>query len=129
MDSIANALNKIKMANLSGRENVEVPASKLLKAIVDLLKREGYIRNYRVLKAVGPGGVIRVYLRYEDKKSILTTLKKVSRPGLRVYRKKKDIPLIRAGLGTVILTTSRGIMTDRQAREVGVGGEVLCYMW
>ena len=128
MDTIANALNKIKIASQKGAEKVEVPAGTLLIKIVTLLKEEGYIRNFRIIKGLGLG-TIRIYLRYEEKKPILTVLKRVSKPGLRIYRRKSNLPIIRGGLGTTILTTSKGIMTDRQAREVGVGGEILCYVW
>ena len=128
MDTIANALNKIKIASQNGVENVEVPASKMLLRVVDLLKQEGYIRNHRTLKGLGLG-TIRVYLRYEEKKPILTALKRISKPGLRIYRSKEKLPVVRGGLGMAILTTPKGIMTDRQAREAGVGGEILCYVW
>ena len=128
MDPIANALNKIKIASQNGKESVEIPASKLLIKVVDLLKQEGYIRNHRILKGIGLG-TLRLYLRYEEKKPILTALKRISKPGLRIYRSKEKLPVVRGGLGTAILTTSRGIMTDRQAREAGVGGEILCYVW
>lgn len=128
MDSIANALNKIKIASQNGQEKVEIPASKLLVEIIKLLKQEGYLLNYRVIKGLGMG-VIRVYLRYQDKKPIITVLKRVSKPGLRIYKRKERLPLVRGGLGTAIITTSKGVMTDSQARADGVGGEVLCYVW
>src|SRR3989338_6219343 len=115
------------MASQNGKESVEIPASKLLIKVVDLLKQEGYIRNHRILKGIGLG-TLRLYLRYEEKKPILTALKRISKPGLRIYRSKEKLPVVRGGLGTAILTTSRGIMTDRQAREAGVGGEILCYV-
>lgn len=130
MDTIANALNTIKIGSQNGAEKVEMPASKMLLRIVELLKKEGYIRNYRQVRTKETGaGTLRVYLRYEAKKPILTYVKRVSKPGLRVYRRKSQIPVIRGGLGTAILTTSRGVMTDQQAREAGLGGEVLCYVW
>ncbi|MBI1976176.1 MAG: 30S ribosomal protein S8 [Candidatus Omnitrophica bacterium] len=128
MDTIANALNKIKIASQNREEKVEVLASKLLLKIVELLKQEGYIRNYRMVKGLGMGSV-RVYLRYENKKPVITVLKRVSKPGLRVYRAKDRLPLIRGGLGTSILTTSKGVMTNKQAQESKVGGEILCYIW
>ena len=127
-DTIANALNKVKIASQLGKEKVDLPASKLLLRIVQLLKEERYIKNYRQVQGIGMGN-IRIYLQYENKQSLITGMKRVSKPGLRIYRDKTKIPIVRGGLGTAILTTSKGVLTDKQARESGVGGEVLCYVW
>ena len=127
-DPIADMLTRIRNAVAARHTRVSIPASKMKLAIARVLKEEGYIKDIEILKD-NPQGTIRITLRYVDKKPVLTQLKRVSKPGLRVYTKQPEIPRVRGGLGIAILSTSRGILTDRQARKQGVGGEVLAYVW
>ena len=127
-DPIANMLTPIRNGARAKKEKVDIPHSKILVEIAELLKQEGYIDNYRVIKDTKQGA-LRVYLKYITKKSVIINLKRVSRPGLRVYAGVKEIPRVLRGKGTAILTTSKGLMTDTQAREAKMGGEVLCYIW
>ena len=127
-DPIANMLTMIRNAARAKKEKVDIPHSKTLTSIADILKREGYIDNYRVIKDTKQG-LLRVYLRYVRKRSVIINLKRVSRPGLRIYADSKHIPRVLRGKGTAILTTSKGLMTNTQAHEAKVGGEVLCYIW
>ncbi|HAJ57421.1 MAG TPA: 30S ribosomal protein S8 [Candidatus Omnitrophica bacterium] len=127
-DPIANMLTLIRNAARAKKDKADVPHSAMLTAIAGILKQEGYIDNYRVIKD-SKQGVLRLYLKYINKKSVIINLKRVSRPGLRVYAGVKEIPRVLRGKGTVILTTSHGLMTDVQAREAKIGGEVLCYIW
>ena len=127
-DPIANLLTLIRNASRAKKEKVDVPNSRILTAIADILKREGYIDNYRVIKD-NKQGLLRIYLRYVNKKSVIIDLKRVSRPGLRIYADAKRIPKVVRGKGMAILTTSKGLMTDAQAREAKMGGEVLCTIW
>ncbi|MFH0877848.1 MAG: 30S ribosomal protein S8 [Candidatus Omnitrophota bacterium] len=127
-DSIANMLTLIRNAVKAKHEKVDIPHSKMITAIADLMKQEGYIENYRVIKDTKQG-ILRVYLRYFKKKPVILGLKRVSRCGLRRYADAKHIPYVLRGKGTVILTTSKGLMTGAKAREQNVGGEVLCYIW
>jgi len=127
-DPIANMLTLVRNASRTRHEKVDVPNSKLLTALAGLLKDEGFIENFRVIKD-NKQGVLRLYLRYVRKKPVIIGLKRVSRPGLRVYRGVRKIPLVLRGRGTAILSTSRGLMTDTKAREAKIGGEVLCYIW
>ncbi len=128
-DPIADLLTRIRNANLARQEKVEVPSSKLKKAIVDILKREGYIRNYRVLED-RKQGVLRIYLKYGPKQErVISGLQRVSRSSVRQYCGKDDIPRVQGGLGIAVISTSRGIMTDQEARRQGIGGEILCRVW
>ncbi len=127
-DPIANMLTLIRNAARASKEKVDIPNSKILEAIADILKTEGYIDNYRIIKD-SKQGILRVYLKYIRKKSVIINLKRVSRPGLRIYADTKRIPRVLRGRGTAILTTSKGLMTDTRAREEKIGGEVLCYVW
>lgn len=127
-DPIANMLTLIRNGIRAKKETVDIPQSKMLILIADIMKQEGFIDNYRVIKDVKQG-ILRVYLRYINKKSVVVNLKRVSRPGLRIYRNTKSIPKVLRGKGVAILTTSKGLMTDQQAREQGIGGEVLCNIW
>lgn len=128
-DPIANMLTLIRNGARVKHEKVDIPNSKILVAIADILKKEGYIDNYRVIKDAKVQGTLRVYLRYVNKKSVIINLKRVSRPGLRIYSGAKSIPKVLRGKGMAILTTSKGLMTDDEARESKMGGEVLCYVW
>jgi small subunit ribosomal protein S8 len=110
-------------------ETVEVPASRLKKASVEILKAEGYIKNYEVVQD-GARTTLRIHLKYgSNKERVISGIKRISKPGLRVYAQKDEIPRVLGGLGIAILSTSKGVMTDRQARKLGIGGEVLCYVW
>lgn len=127
-DTIADLLTRIRNASASRHDSVEIPASNMKKAIVQILLDEGYIKNYSV-KDDGKQGIIRVTLKYdENKKSVITGLKRVSKPGLRIYSNVEDMPKVMKGLGIAIISTSKGIMTDRQARKENVGGEVLAFI-
>lgn len=128
-DTIADLLTRIRNASTSRHDTVEIPASNMKKAIVQILLDEGYIKNYSV-KEDGKQGVIRVVLKYdENKKSVITGLKRVSKPGLRIYSNVEDMPKVMKGLGIAIISTSKGVMTDRRARQENVGGEVLAFIW
>ncbi len=128
-DPIADLLTRIRNANMVFHDRVEIPGSKMKKAIVQILKEEGYIRDFEWVDN-GHQGQIRVYLKYGPNKTrVISGLRRISRPGLRVYAKKDQVPKVLGGLGIAILSTSRGIMTDKKARQEGVGGEVLCYVW
>lgn len=128
-DTIADLLTRIRNASASRHDSVEIPASNMKKAIVQILLDEGYIKNYSV-KDDGKQGIIRVTLKYdENKKSVITGLKRVSKPGLRIYSNVEDMPKVMKGLGIAIISTSKGIMTDRQARKENAGGEVLAFIW
>ncbi len=127
-DPIANMLTLIRNAARARQEKTDIPYSKLLEGVAGILKEEGFIDNFRVIKDTKQG-VLRIYLRYIHKKSAIINLKRVSRPGLRVYADVKHLPRVLRGKGTAIITTSKGLMTETKAREAGVGGEVLCYVW
>jgi len=128
-DVIADMLTRIRNANDAGHPTVEIPCSNTKKAIAQTLKEEGYIQDFEVVDDAKQGS-IKVYLKYgPNKKKVITGIKRISKPGLRIYAKKDNIPKVMGGLGTVIISTSRGIMTDKQARKEQVGGEVICYVW
>lgn len=128
-DPIADLLTRIRNANIAFHETLDVPASKMKLSLVEILKAEGYIRDY-VYIADSKQGVIRLQLKYgPNKERVVTGLKRISRPGLRVYARKDEVPRVLGGLGIAVLSTSRGLMTDKQARQAGVGGEVICYVW
>jgi small subunit ribosomal protein S8 len=127
-DPIADMLTRIRNAIMARHTRVLIPASKMKLSIARILKEEGYIKDFDILKD-NPQGTIRIALKYVDKRPVLTQLKRVSRPGLRVYTKHTDIPRVRGGLGTAILSTPQGLMTGRRAYQLGLGGEVICYIW
>ncbi|AEF93130.1 ribosomal protein S8 [Desulfotomaculum nigrificans CO-1-SRB] len=128
-DPIADFLTRIRNANTVYHDKVEAPASNVKKAIAEILKQEGYIKDYETVED-GKQGIIRMYLKYgPNKQRVITGLKRISKPGLRVYAKKDQIPKVLGGLGIAIVSTSKGIMTDKQARQAGLGGEVICYVW
>ncbi len=126
-DPIADMLTRIRNGQSAGKQHVRMPASKLKKAIARLLLEEGYLADVAVENEASKETLI-VTLKYYQGKPVLEQLTRVSRPSLRVYRSTDDLPKIRAGLGTVILSTSKGLMTDKTARQQGIGGEVLCYV-
>lgn len=128
-DPVADMLTRIRNANTAFLDQVDIPASKIKEQIARVLKKEGFIKEYQVI-STGVQGVIRVFLKYgAEKERVITGLKRISKPGLRVYVDQEGIPKIFGGLGTVIMTTPKGVMTGKQARKKGVGGEVLAYVW
>ena len=127
-DPIADMLTRIRNAATARHTRVLIPASQMKLALARVLKEEGYIKDIEILKDT-PQGTLRLTLRYEDKKPVITQLKRVSKPGLRVYTKRASIPRVRGGLGTAILSTPRGLMTGSRAYREGLGGEVICYVW
>ena len=128
-DPIADMLTRIRNANSAKHETVDIPASNMKKAIAQILLDEGYIPSYKVI-ADEKQGVIRVTLKYgENKSQVITGLRRVSKPGLRIYSNVEDMPKVMKGLGIAIVSTSKGIMTDREARKQNVGGEVLAFVW
>lgn len=128
-DAIADLLTRIRNASTAKHEYVDVPASNMKKAIVQILVDEGYVQSYTV-KEDGKQGIIRVALKYtEDKKAVITGLRRVSKPGLRIYAKCEDMPRVMKGLGIAIVSTSKGVMTDSQARKENIGGEILAFVW
>lgn len=128
-DPIADMLTRIRNAIAARHEWALVPASRMKVALAKILQEEGYIERFEVTKDK-PQPVIRVWLKYtEDKESVLTGLKRVSKPGCRIYTKADKIPRVLSGMGIAILSTSQGVMTDREARRLRVGGELLCYIW
>ena len=128
-DPIADMLTRIRNANTVYKEYVDVPKSKFKVAIADVLKREGYIRNYEIIS--GPDGkdLIRIYLKYIGKKRVINHIKRVSKPGRRLYYSVKKMPRVLSGLGILILTTSKGVLSDREARRMNVGGEPIAEVW
>lgn len=130
-DTIADLLTRIRNASTAKHETVDVPASNIKKAIVQILVDEGYVKSYTVLEdKSNTQGTIRIVLKYgAGKKPAITGLKRVSKPGLRVYTNVEDMPRVLKGLGIAILSTSKGVMTDKKARIENVGGEVLAYIW
>ncbi len=128
-DPIADLLTRIRNANTVMHKTVEVPASKMKLGIVEILKEEGYIKDYEYI-ADGKQGIIRIYLKYgPNKEKVITGIKRISKPGLRVYVGKNEIPKVLGGLGTAVISTPKGLMTDKKARKQGLGGEVVCYIW
>ena len=127
-DPIADMLTRIRNAIMARHTRVQIPASKMKIAIARILQEEGYIKDYEVVQD-GPQGTIKISLRYVDRRPVLTQLKRVSKPGLRVYTRRDAIPRVRGGLGTAIISTPQGVMTGRQAYQQGLGGEVLAYVW
>lgn len=127
-DPIADCLTRIRNACGAKRKRVDIPASKMKIEIARLLTENGFVTNYKVLDD-GMQGVLRVYLKYHDEEPVLHGIERVSRPGLRVYRGKDELPRVRNGLGVAIISTSQGLLTDRESREAGMGGEVVARVW
>ena len=128
-DPIADMLTRIRNALVVKHDVVEMPASKMKKAIADILAQEGLIKGYKVIED-DVQGLIKLTLKYgHNGERVISGLKRISKPGLRVYAKKDEVPKVLGGLGLAIISTSKGVMTDKQARKEGVGGEVLCYIW
>ena len=128
-DPVADLLTRIRNANMAGHDQVEVLGSRLNLEVVKILQSEGFVRNYEITKDKMQSR-IKIGLKYGPRKEkVITDLKRVSKPGRRVYTKRGDIPRVLGGLGIAIVSTSKGVMTDREARRLGVGGEILCYVW
>jgi small subunit ribosomal protein S8 len=128
-DPIADLLTRIRNANIVRHEIVEVPSSTIKKALLNIMLQEGYIKNVEEYTD-GSVNMIRLSMKYgKDKERVITGLKRISKPGLRVYCRKEEIPKVLNGLGVAVISTSKGIVTDRDARKLGLGGEVLCYIW
>jgi len=129
-DSIADMLTRIRNANAAKHDTVKIPASNIKKAIAQILLDEGYIKNFRVHDEAGKQGEIEIILKYGPNKSkVITGLRRVSKPGLRIYSSCEELPKVMRGLGVAILSTPKGVMTDRKARKENVGGEVLAFIW
>jgi small subunit ribosomal protein S8 len=130
-DPIADMLTRIRNANTAMHEDLSMPSSKQKVALATILEREGYIVGFSVAPSTkGPGDVLRIQMKYTaDRHRTISGIKRVSTPGLRIYRKATAVPRVLGGLGVAVLSTSQGLMTDREARKRGVGGEVICYVW
>ena len=127
-DPIADMLTSIRNASKAGHERLDIPSSNLKVDLAKLFKEEGYISNFRIIKDRRQG-ILRIFLRYSDKQPVIIGLRRISRPGRRVYCGKNEVPEIRGGLGTAVISTSKGVVTDAQARRDGIGGEVVCAIW
>ena len=128
-DPIADMLTRIRNANTVRHTSVDVPASNVKKRLAEILLSEGFIKSYDVIDD-NKQGLIRIELKYgENKERVISGLKRISKPGLRVYAKRNEVPKVLGGLGIAIISTSNGIITDKEARKLGVGGEVVCYVW
>ena len=129
-DTIADMLTRIRNANSAKHDSVDIPASNMKKAIAQILVDEGYVKNFQVIED-GKQGVIRITLKYQgaSKSPVLLGLRRVSKPGLRIYSSSEDMPKVMKGIGTAIVSTSKGVMTDKKARQEHVGGEVLAFVW
>ena len=129
-DTIADMLTRIRNANAAKHDTVDIPASNMKKAIAQILVDEGYIKNFQIIDD-GKQGIIRVTLKYQgaSKVQVLKGLRRVSKPGLRIYSSSEDMPKVMKGIGTAIVSTSKGVMTDKAARKENVGGEVLAFVW
>ena len=129
-DTIADMLTRIRNASSAKHDSVDIPASNMKKAIAQILVDEGYVKNYQVIED-GKQGIIRITLKYQgpSKSPVLMGLRRVSKPGLRIYSSSEDMPKVMKGIGTAIVSTFKGIMTDKKARKENVGGEVLAFVW
>ncbi len=128
-DPIADLLTRIRNANDAKHEVVEIPSSRVKKAVVNILLQEGYIKNVEeYTEGVAP--MMKIYLKYgQDKEKVIRGLRRISKPGLRVYCRSTEVPKVLNGLGTAVISTSQGVVADKEARNLGLGGEVLCYIW
>ncbi len=127
-DPIADMLTRIRNANEARHQSVDIPASKFKKKLAEILLEEGYIKNFEFIDE-GVQGKIRVELKYHEDRRVITGIKRISKPGLRVYANKNELPKVLGGLGIAVISTSNGVLTDKTARKMGVGGEVVCYVW
>ncbi|SET73314.1 SSU ribosomal protein S8P [Oceanobacillus limi] len=128
-DPIADMLTRIRNANMVKHDKLELPASKMKKEVADILKREGFVRDYEIIED-NKQGVLRIFLKYgANEERVITGIKRISKPGLRVYAKADEVPRVLNGLGIAIVSTSKGVLSDKEARSQAVGGEVLAYVW
>ena len=128
-DPVADMLTRIRNANTAGHATVDIPQSKIKMSIADILVKEGYIKSYEVVEGETQN-TLRVAMKYgPDKTRVINGIKRISKPGLKVYAKKDEVPKVLGGLGIAIISTSNGLITDKDARKLGVGGEVICYVW
>ncbi|CAN5842742.1 30S ribosomal protein S8 [soil metagenome] len=128
-DPVADMLTRIRNANMAYTELIDMPSSKLKASVAKILKQEGFIRDY-VVEPTTPQSTLRLALKYtKDRERVLTGIRRISKPGLRVYAKSEELPRVLGGLGIAIVSTSAGLVTDREARKAGVGGEILAYVW
>lgn len=127
-DPISDLLTTIRNGVGANKETVDIPASKLNGRILEIFKSDGYVEDVRLMKN-NTQGTFKVYLKYENKKPAIMGLRRISKSGLRVYRKNDELPHVLNGLGTAVLSTSKGVISDREARKLKVGGEILCYIW
>jgi small subunit ribosomal protein S8 len=128
-DPVADMLTRIRNANTVRHATVDIPASKMKKSIAEILLNEGYIKGYDIIED-GNQGTLKVQLKYgADKEKVISGIKRISKPGLKVYAKSTEVPKVLGGLGIAIISTSKGIVSDKEARKLGVGGEVICYVW
>ncbi|MDR0854411.1 MAG: 30S ribosomal protein S8 [Clostridiales Family XIII bacterium] len=128
-DPIADMLTRIRNANTAGHTSVDVPASKMKKSIAAILESEGYINGYEVIED-DKQGVLKIQMKYApNKQKVISGIKKISKPGYKVYVKAEDVPKVLGGLGIAIVSTSKGVISDKEARQQGIGGEVVCYVW
>ena len=128
-DPISDMLTRIRNANTEGHPTVEIPASKMKKSIAGILKEEGYIEDFEVIED-NKQGIIKVTMKYgADKERVISGIKKISKPGLKNYAKANEIPRVLSGLGVANISTSKGVISDKEARKLGIGGEVICYVW
>ncbi|MCL5069630.1 MAG: 30S ribosomal protein S8 [Actinobacteria bacterium] len=129
-DPISDMLTRVRNASKARLDTAVIPSSKLKAEIAKILFEEGYINSFEVSDGGNINGILKIYLKYgKDKKGVIEGLKRISKPGLRVYAEKEKIPRVLGGLGTVIISTSQGIMTGKKAKKLGIGGEVICYIW
>lgn len=129
-DPISDMLTRVRNASKARLDTAVIPSSKLKTEIAKILFEEGYINSFEVSDGGNINGILKIYLKYgSDRKSVIEGLKRISKPGLRVYAEKENIPRVLGGLGTVIISTSQGIMTGKKAKKLGIGGEIICYIW
>lgn len=128
-DPIADMLTRVRNANSAGKDSVSMPTSKKLVEIARIMTEEGYVQGYEIIEG-DPRGTLEITLKYGEKKSrVIRGIKRISKPGLRIYAGKDELPRVLGGLGTAVISTSKGVMTDRDARKQGIGGEVVAYIW
>ncbi len=128
-DPVADMLTRIRNANTAGHAEVSIPASKIKKNIAEILLKEGYIKAYDVVAGEHQDNIV-IQMKYgQGKTRVISGIRRISKPGLKVYAKKEDVPKVLGGLGIAIISTSNGLITDKEARKLGVGGEVICYVW
>lgn len=128
-DPIADLLTRVRNANSANFEIVDIPASKMKEQLLNVLQKEGFIKNYQIIQA-GKQNTLRVHLKYKkNKEKAIIGIKRISKPGLRVYVNNKEIPRILGGLGVVVMSTPKGVISGKEAKKLGVGGEVVCYIW